>query len=110
MQSIIISFGIGIAVTTAANFYLNKLKEKRNRKWSNKIVKESILELVGFTPVVKLNSLSKALGCLIYVCYPCDLAKTRESESREKQQGPSGDAHGERVRREVQPEHRPINW
>lgn len=63
-----LGLGIGIASSALAYFFTQLFfKSKANDEWSNKQVKKSVLELVGKTPMLKLQTLSKVLGNEIFV-------------------------------------------
>jgi hypothetical protein len=73
VQDPVFLLGAGVGVLTASvAWYLlqrraQKAADSNERAWSNKYVKQNLLELVGHTPILKLHSLSQALGCEIFV-------------------------------------------
>jgi|JFJP01.1.fsa_nt_gi hypothetical protein len=63
--------GFGVVSASVAWYLLQRQRQRaadsNERAWSNKFVKQNMLELVGHTPIIRLNSLSQALGCEVFV-------------------------------------------
>ena len=54
---------------------------KNEKKWSNKTPKNSMLDLIGNTPIIYLKTLSKILEVDIYVPFFKIVGKIRKSKS-----------------------------
>lgn len=62
--------GLGLGITASGLVYLVTQLwryHKARDRWSNKQVKQSVLELVGNTPMLKLATLSRVLGNEFFV-------------------------------------------
>ena len=58
----------GAAIASACLVYLlGRPKRAGEDRWSNKVIKQSVLEMIGFTPMVRLASLSRCLECEVYL-------------------------------------------
>jgi hypothetical protein len=87
-RDFIVGLSVGLASSALAyllNRWISRQHDSSDR-WSNKVIKESVLEMIGHTPMLHLKSLSRALNNDIYVRFLCDrTVEDGESEPWQEQ-------------------------
>jgi len=66
-----VGVGVGAGIVASAGLIAflgaKSIKSDSDKQWSNKEIKESVLELIGHTPMLRIASLSDALGVDIFL-------------------------------------------
>lgn len=66
-KAFLLGVACGVMGALAVFKWLNKRHRLQEERWSNKTIKKNMLELIGYTPVVRLDSLSRALGNDVFI-------------------------------------------